>query len=105
MRIPEQKPIARIGAATETQPRVTENAGGTVVDVTHKDVVSTSASDEVRLAAAAVRRELGASHQTHLAAIESAVRNGTYRPDPRLIAEKILQSAALDAQISASLIR
>lgn len=96
MRIPEQKPIVRVGPATET--RVRQNA-----PVALGERVSTSDSDEVKLAAEAVRRELGSSRAGHLANIEAAVRSGSYRADPRVIAEKILQSAALDAEISAML--
>ena len=101
MRITEPKPIARVGTIAETRVRASDAAAD--VEVDHADQVSTEASDQVKIAAAAVRRELSGSRQVRLAAIEAAVRNGSYKPDPRLIAERILQSAVLDAQIAVSL--
>ena len=35
--------------------------------------------------------------------IEAAVRSGNYKPDPRVIAERILQAAALDATLAVNL--
>jgi len=102
MRIPEPKAIARTGPVTEVRPR----GDGVPVEaepVSIGDRVSTDASEDVKAAAAAVRRELGDSRQAHIAAIEAAVRSGNYRPDPRVIAEKILQAAVLDAEISAKI--
>lgn len=100
MRIPTAPPVDRISALSDERD-VSSSA-------THaperKETVSVSdTDDEIEATAAAVRKELQSSRSTHLASIEAAVRNGTYKPDPRLIAERILQSAALDAQIDATL--
>jgi negative regulator of flagellin synthesis FlgM len=112
MRVSDPKPVDRVRAVEDTdETAVARPAKGAEGPAAPADRVSIGASDsaespeakkkDVDVAADAVRRELASSRSSHLASIEAAVRNGTYRPDPRLIAERILQSAALDAQIDA----
>lgn len=99
MRISDPKPVERL---REVEPVDGDRADASA-DVDVADRVSIGGEDEVRDVASAVRDELASSRSAHLAHIEAAVRNGTYKPDPRLIAERILRSAALDAQIDAAL--
>lgn len=41
----------------------------------------------------------GASRAAQLQALENAIRNGTFKPSPQQLAEKLLQSAELDARL------
>lgn len=102
MRIPNAAPVDRISPLAEERDAASSSTAAGDAPAP-KDTVSVSDNDELAATAAAVRKELQSSRSAHLANIEAAVRNGTYKPDPRLIAERILQSAALDAQIDATL--
>lgn len=64
------------------------------------DTVSTAESAKLAAALATVRSQMGAARTAKLEAIEAAVRQGTYRPDPARIAQQILQ----DAEVSAALL-
>lgn len=113
MRVTDPKPVDRIRSVEDTDEPVAPRPARGAEGPAPADRVSIGAAEsaespeakkkDVEVAADAVRRELASSRSGHLANIEAAVRNGTYRPDPRLIAERILQSAALDAQIDASM--
>lgn len=111
MRISDPKPVERIrsgeddGTVRAGQGPHGHGAAEPVdrVSISADEPAPKKADQEVKDASAAVRRELASSRSVHLASIEAAVRNGSYRPDPRVIAERILQSAALDAQIDATL--
>ncbi len=63
------------------------------------DRVSTDDSAKVAAAIAAASRSVGAAHAAKLEAIEAAVRQGTYRPDPQRIAQQILEDAELAARL------
>jgi negative regulator of flagellin synthesis FlgM len=65
------------------------------------DRVSTEDSARVEVALAAARENAGSARAAKLQAIESAVRQGTYRPDPRRIAQEILDDAELAARLQA----
>lgn len=45
----------------------------------------------------------GASRAARLQALEAAIRNGTFKPSPQQLAEKLLESAELDARLRALL--
>lgn len=71
-----------------------------------EDRVTTSESAGVARAVAAATRQLGTAAQAAtLAAIEAAVRQGTYVPDPARIAARILDQAEVAAQLQALLRR
>lgn len=69
------------------------------------DRVSTAASAELQAAIRRARREAGALRAEQLAAIEAAVRDGTYRADAARIADRILEDAELIARLHAMLRR
>jgi negative regulator of flagellin synthesis FlgM len=65
------------------------------------DRVSTDDSARVAAAVAAASQAAGTGHTARLAAIEAAVRQGTYKPDPGQIAQQILDDAELAARLQA----
>jgi negative regulator of flagellin synthesis FlgM len=69
------------------------------------DTVSTAESARLVAAIAAVRSQAGAARAVQLQAIENAVRQGTFRPDPSRIAEKILQDAEITATLQAMMLK
>jgi negative regulator of flagellin synthesis FlgM len=60
--------------------------------------------ESARIAAAADRSGIG-SRAEMLQAIEASVRQGTYKPDPSRIAQRILDEAELAARLQALLSR
>jgi negative regulator of flagellin synthesis FlgM len=75
-----------------TRPATAERAG---------DRVSTTDSAKVATAVAQASASAGSARSSKLKAIEAAVRQGTYRPDPQRIAEQILDDAELAARLQA----
>jgi negative regulator of flagellin synthesis FlgM len=69
------------------------------------DRVSTGESAKVEAAVAAAAHGASAARAARLVAIEAAVRQGTYRPDPHRIAQEILNDAEISARIQALLSR
>ncbi len=65
------------------------------------DKVSTPAKAQVEAAVAAAQAVVGNDHSAQLAAIEAAIRNGAFKPDPQRIAERILDDAELTAKLQA----
>jgi len=71
-----------------------------------EDRVSTEQSARVASAVADVSMRAGAADRAEmLRAVEAAVRQGTYMPDPARIAERILEQAELAARLQALLQR
>ena len=97
MRITDASQIkALTGARTPEQGRTAEpertDAG---------DRVSTDDSRKVAATIATASRGAGAARAAKLQAIEAAVRQGTYKPDPQRIAQEILDDAELAARLQA----
>lgn len=67
------------------------------------DKVTTEARAAVDAAAAAARQALGANRSVRLEAIEAAVRQGSFKPDPQRIAQRILEDAELSAMLQSML--
>jgi negative regulator of flagellin synthesis FlgM len=65
--------------------------------------VSPDSKAQLEAAAAAARKALGQNRSIRLEAIEAAVRQGTFKPDPQRIAQKILADAELSAVLQAML--
>jgi negative regulator of flagellin synthesis FlgM len=65
------------------------------------DRVSTDDSAKVAAAIAQASRAATAGRPAKLQAIEAAVRQGTYKPDPQRIAQEILDEAELAARLQA----
>lgn len=99
VRVKDPVPVGRVAPVGESKAASAELAARSDSEVA-ADKVTVDESREREAASAEVRRQVGTIRQQRLLEIEEAVRNGTYRPDPRLIAERILQAAALDAQLS-----
>lgn len=71
-----------------------------------EDRVTTEESARVAAAVAAATQNSGTSSRVEmLRTIEAAVRQGTYKPDPNRIAQKILSEAELAARLQAMLMR
>ncbi len=73
--------------------------------VAASDKVSTDSSAQVEAATTAARSALGNKHDLRLSEIAAAVRNGTFKPDPQRIAQKILDDAELTAMLQTMLQR
>jgi negative regulator of flagellin synthesis FlgM len=71
-----------------------------------EDRVSTEESARIAATVAEVAQRVGVSGRAEmLQAIEAAVRQGTYRPDPGRIAQQILNEAEVAARLQALLMR
>jgi len=64
-----------------------------------EDRVSTEESARLAATVAAAKRHGGGARAEMLQAIEASVRQGTYRPDPSRIAQRILDEAELAARL------
>ena len=69
------------------------------------DRVSTAESERISAAVAQASQFASAGRSAKLQAIEAAVRQGTYRPDPQRIAQEILDDAELAARMQALFMR
>jgi negative regulator of flagellin synthesis FlgM len=69
------------------------------------DKVSNEVKAQVAAAANAARQQAGNDRTVRLEAIEAAVRQGAFKPDPNRIAQRILDDAELTATIQALLKR
>ncbi|HEY1100685.1 MAG TPA: flagellar biosynthesis anti-sigma factor FlgM [Myxococcota bacterium] len=105
MRVNDTPTTARVagvaesrGTASPATPDAAQPSSSTPADK-----VSVEGEKDEKAITAEVRRQVGDVRQERLAEIEAAVRNGTYKPDPRAIAERILQAAALDATLAANM--
>lgn len=83
-RFPPSAPIAGRAERTEAEDRV-----------------STHESAQVKAALAEARGAAASGHAAKLQAIATAVKAGTYRPDPQRIAQQILDEAELAAKLQA----
>lgn len=83
---------SKLPEAGRTQSAAREDQG---------DRVSTDDSAKVAAAIASASQAASAGRSEKLQAIEAAVRQGTYRPDPQRIAQEILDEAELAARLQA----
>jgi negative regulator of flagellin synthesis FlgM len=90
--------ISQIKALAPTKPPEPTRAP-TARDAT--DRVSTEESAKIAQAVAQASQSAAAGRSAKLQAIEAAVRQGTYRPDPQRIAQEILDDAELAARLQA----
>ncbi len=94
MKVTDAQEIRAIGAGTRSaQERAPEQ------DRAVGEHVSTDDSARLAQAIAAASEAAGPRRAARLASIETAVRQGTYRPDPQRIAEEILDDAELAARL------
>ncbi len=97
MKVTDASQIRALNPAKPIEPGRTASAepGGTA------DRVSTSESAKIDAAIAEASRNAGTARTERLAAIEAAVKQGTYKPDPARIAQEILDDAELAARLQA----
>jgi len=69
------------------------------------DKVSTESKAQVEAAVSAAQQAVGNDRPVRLQAIEAAIRQGAFKPDPNRIAQSILEDAELTAKIQALLKR
>lgn len=101
MKVNETKSVTGVGAGPpvpEVRPVSRDAAGPT-------DKVSTDQAREVLRQVETARMSAGGARSARLRDIESAVRSGSYRPNPSRVAEEILAAAEIDARIRATLSR
>ena len=95
MKVTDTSQITQLGVDTPVaKPRQASTPSGGVR-------VSTDDSARIAAAVASASSTAGSSHATRLEAIETAVRQGTYKPDPQRIAQEILDDAELAARLQA----
>lgn len=93
----EVRSVDRNRGAPETPRRA-----GSAATAAH-DKVSTESAAELERAVSQVRQSLGQSRAMRLEAIAAAVQQGTFKPDPQRIAQKILDDAEITAALQAML--
>jgi negative regulator of flagellin synthesis FlgM len=102
MKIPDRKnPIAIAEAAgkrpeAERPPAIKPAATVEPSAVKHRDAVA-AAIEQAQASSSTAR-------SARLQELEAAIRQGTYKPDPQRIAERILESAEIAARVRASLL-
>ena len=67
------------------------------------DKVTTEASAQVEAVATQARHLASSNRAIRLESIEAAIRQGTFKPDPGRIAQRILDEAEVTAQLQAML--
>ena len=70
-----------------------------------QDRVSTARTEEVNKAIEVAREVAGSARSAHLQEIENQIRSGGFKPNPSQIAERILESAEIDARLQSALRR
>jgi anti-sigma28 factor (negative regulator of flagellin synthesis) len=99
----------KVNSASEIRPvstrKADEAAGSSAAGRTQAppDRISTEESAKLAAAIATIRSQASAARAAQLQTIETAVRQGTYRPDPARIAQQILQDAEISAAFQAML--
>ncbi len=99
MKVKDTSEIRRLDAEKPSAPKATRSAAPPAAT----DKVSTDSQAQVAAAAGAARQALGQNRSVRLEAIEAAVRQGTFQPDPQRIAQRILQDAEVTAMVQAML--
>ena len=99
MKVKDASEIRRVDVATPAESRPTQAAGTSVAS----DRVSTDSSAQVVAAGAATRAAVSKNHGLRLEAITQALKNGTFKPDPERIAQKILDDAEITAMLQTML--
>jgi negative regulator of flagellin synthesis FlgM len=100
MKVNSPGEVRPVGARKTDEPLRSSAAGRAQAP---PDTVSTEESTKLAAAISAIRSHATAARSVQLQAIETAVRQGTYRPDPARIAQQILQDAEISAAFQAML--
>jgi flagellar biosynthesis anti-sigma factor FlgM len=86
---------------TGTPPLAEKSESESKAATAPKDRVSVEEARRVEQLVQAVRSQAGATRSARLSQIEAAIRGGGYKPDPGVIADRLLQAAEIDARIAA----
>ncbi len=70
---------------------------------TTTDKVSTDSTAKLEAATTAAKASARSNRELRLEEIETAIKNGTFKPDPARIAARILDDAQITAQLQAML--
>jgi negative regulator of flagellin synthesis FlgM len=103
MKVKDASELRGIEAVRPSEPKK-ESARSSSVSST-SDKVSTEAKAQVDAAVNAAQQTVVKDRAARLQAIEAAVRQGAFKPDPSRIAQAILDDAELTAKIQALLRR
>lgn len=101
MKVKDASELRGIEANRPAEPKTAPARSSSVT----ADKVSTEAKAQVDAAANAAREAAGNDRSVRLDAIEAAIRQGAFKPDPNRIAQRILDDAELTAKIQALLKR
>jgi negative regulator of flagellin synthesis FlgM len=101
MKVKDASEVRRVEANRAQESRRSPAGAGPAAS----DKVSTDSKAQLDAAATAARQALGNNRTIRLEAIEAAVRQGTFKPDPARIAQRILDDAELTATLQAMLNR
>jgi len=97
MKVKDTSEVRRVDASRSPDTKKTEQSPKTA------DKVSTEAAAQVEAAAGAARHASSSNRAIRLESIEAAIRQGTFKPDPGRIAQRILDEAEVTAQLQAML--
>ncbi len=101
MKVKDASEIRRLDASRPAESKATRSEASK----SSSDKVSTDSKAQVEAAITKAQASLGASKGVRLEAIAAAVRDGTIKPDPQRIAQKILDEAELTAVLQSMLKR
>ena len=102
MKVTDASQIRGLDAKTPAGSKTTRDADRAP---STSDKVSTDSKATLEAATAAAQIAAGSDRTVRLEAIEAAVRNGAFKPDPQRIAARILDDAELSAKLQAMLNR
>jgi flagellar biosynthesis anti-sigma factor FlgM len=103
---PSIEDVANVAAPLE--PSAIRGKSGDIADADRqleRDRVTISGSSDLEKTLEGVRQQLAATRTARVSEIADSVSKGQYTPDPRRIAERILDDAELSAKLRAMLTR
>jgi negative regulator of flagellin synthesis FlgM len=95
MKVKDASEIRRVDVAKPPESKSTRSGDAPAAS----DKVSTDSSAQLVAASKSARSALSKNHDLRLSEIAAAVKNGTFKPDPQRIAQKILDDAELTAML------
>jgi negative regulator of flagellin synthesis FlgM len=98
MKVKDASELRRLDASRPTESKPTRSTGKS-----SSDKVSTDSRTQVEAAVHTARASLGGNKGMRLEAIAAAVRDGSFKPDPQRIAQKIMDEAELTAVLQTML--
>jgi negative regulator of flagellin synthesis FlgM len=94
MKIKDTSPVRGVGASSPAEVRRSDAPASSA-----PSKVSTEATAQLDASAIAARQLASTGHAARLEAIEAAIKQGTFKPDPQRIAQSILDAAELTAEL------